>query len=220
MEKMTRVKWTHNNCLMGAYLLMEGGIKAYANVQACDTIALGEMAGSDYQGFMTEYAEYQEGPDGKIDTKLMDEGNLSVEGLSKMPASVILDDIGDTRTWSNALKVLEYDTNQGQKKIKAVKIDIKPATKAYHSKSVYPPQDIPPEDAYRAAIEINDFVEAARDIRPDINFTVECTVLDIEKLERVPALTVGTKFQACHLANYINEKGAAAIPLQIPQIEK
>ena len=215
MEKNTKVKWTHNNCLMGAYLF-EGGITAYANVQTCDTIDLGEMAGSDYQGYMVEYAEFQEGPDGKIDTKLTDEGKFSAEGLSKMQACVILDDVGDKRTGSNAFKILEYDTEQEQKKIKCIKIDIKPATKAYHSKSFYPPQDISPEEAYTVALEINDFVEAARDIRPDINFTVECTVLETSKLQRVPALheMPGVSFQACHLADE-EKPGAAAIPLQL-----
>ena len=200
---------------MGAYL-SKGGITAYANVQACDTIDLGAMAGSDYQDYTVEYAEFQEGPDGKIDTKLTDEGQFTAEGLSKMPACVILDDVGDKRTWSNALKILEYDTEQKQKKIKCVKIDIKPATKAYHSKSFFPPQDISPEDAYAAASEINKFVEEARHIRPDINFTVECTVLETSKLQRVPALheMTGVRFQACHLADK-EKPGAAAIPLQL-----
>ena len=171
MEKSARVKWTNYNCRMGAYL-SKGGITASANVQACDTIELGAMAGSDYQNYTVEYAEFQEGPDGKIDTKLTEAGQFTAEGLSKMPASVILDDVGDKRTWSNALQILKHDTEQTQKKIKCVKIDIKPATKAYHSKSLFPPQDISSDDAYAAAIEINKFVEEARHIRPDINFTV------------------------------------------------
>lgn len=215
MEKSARVKWTNYNCRIGAYL-SKGGISASANVQACDTIELGAMAGSDYQNYTVEYAEFQEGPDGKIDTKLTETGQFTAEGLSKMPASVILDDVGDKRTWSNALQILKHDTEQTQKKIKSVKIDIKPATKAYHSKSLFPPQDISSDDAYAAAIEINKFVEEARRIRPDINFTVECTVLETSKLQRVPALheMPGVSFQACHLADE-EKPGAAAIPLQL-----
>ena len=202
---------------MGAHL-SKGGITAYANVQACDTTALEAMAGGDYQNYTVEYAEFQEGSNGKIDTNLTDARQFTAEGLSKMPARIILDDVGDKRTWGNALQILKHDTEQGQKKIKCIKIDIKPATKAYHSKSVFPPQDISLEDANAAAIEINEFVGEARHISPDINFTVECTVLERAKLQRVSALheKKGVRFQACHLADG-EEQGAAAIPLQLDQ---
>ena len=116
------------------------------------------------------------------------------------------------------MRILKHDTHHGQAQIECIKIDIKPATRAYHSREIYPPHDLSELDADKAASEFNDFVEKAREIKASIKFTVECTVLEEEKLNRVPALWTragvsGVMFQSCHLAR---EKGARAIPVMLP----
>ena len=151
--------------------------------------------------------------------ELAEAAELTEKGLASMPTKITIDDVGDkTRTWDSALRILAHDTHHGNAKIECIKIDLKPATRAYHSREIYPPHDLSELDADKAASEFNDFVEKAREIKASIKFTVECTVLEEKKLERVPALWThagvqGVRFQACHLAR---ENGARAIPVMLP----
>ena len=218
LTKPGRVYWTVRNLRIAAHLCA-GGIRAFANMQACDAANVQEIAAMGYRKLLVDWAEFEEGADGKIDFAFAGAGELTEEGLASMPDRITIDDVGDKRrTWDSALRILAHDTRHGNAKIECIKIDLKPATRAYHSREINPAQDLSKLDADRAASELNEFVEKAREIKPSIKFTVECTVLSEEKLKRVPALWTpagvqGVRFQACHLAH---ETGARAIPVMLP----
>ena len=216
LESSERVEWTLGDCEISLHL-KDSGITVTTNIQNCDAAAVSEALGDTYAAVPAELSEYGAGEDGKINTEDLDASVVTTEGLSLLPRDVWLDDVGDKkRTFENVLDVLAEDAIRGEGKIRGIKIDIKPATRAFHGKVIYPPSDLCPDDANMAAVDLDKFVRAARHIKPSLKFVVECSVLEDSKLRRVPALyrMPGVSFQACHLAR---GTGARAIPVMLPR---
>ena len=96
--KPGRVYWTVRNLRIGAHLCA-GGIRAFANMQACDAENAKEIAARGYPSLLVDWAEFEEGADGKIDIKIAEAGELTEKGLASMRAKITIDDVGDkTRT--------------------------------------------------------------------------------------------------------------------------
>merc|ERR1712216_145678 len=161
-----------------------------------------------------ERSEFGENAHGKVGTKppVFETGLTLQRLMAKNIADIAIDDCLDGDRDEELIVQLVRDQmeylkhNKGAKRIvHTLKIDIKVASIAYHSKNINPHFKAPtPAAVVKAQELIERFVKAVWDVDPEMKITMECTVLSQQKFSCVPSLKpedARVDYQGQHLEN-------------------